>query len=61
MLGIPSLVSAVETTAPGFTFLLSMTLVGFLPRFGNPHTRKNIGIKMGSVAIMTFGLWILTT
>lgn len=59
MLGSPSLVSAIETTTPGFVFVLSMVLASMSSVYGNPHTRHRLVVKFGSVAAMTLGVWLL--
>lgn len=58
-LGIPSLVSAVETTIPGYTFLLSILLFAVLPRFGDAKARLKLPLKLGLVSTMSIGVYLL--
>jgi len=58
-LGIPSLVSAVETTIPGYTFLLSILFLALLPRLGDAKARLKLPMKLGLVSAMSIGVYLL--
>jgi drug/metabolite transporter (DMT)-like permease len=55
-LGSPSLASAMETTVPGYTFLLTILLLSLKHRFGNEEARYRLRTKLMLVAIMTAGV-----
>lgn len=55
-LGSPTLSAAMETTVPGYTFLLTMLLLSLKHRFGNQEARYKIGTKLVLVGIMTAGV-----
>lgn len=55
-LGSPSLAAAMETTVPGYTFLLTILLLSFNHRFGNEEARYQLRTKLILVAIMTAGV-----
>jgi drug/metabolite transporter (DMT)-like permease len=58
-LGVPSLVAAVESTIPAYTFVLLMILTNILPKFGDPEAKKRIMIKFPIIAAMVFGVSLL--
>jgi len=58
-LGIPSLVSSVETTIPAYTFLLSLILLRVAPPFGNAESRRHLPFKLTLVGAMTWGVYLL--
>jgi drug/metabolite transporter (DMT)-like permease len=58
-LGIPSLVSAVETTIPGYTFILSILLLTLLPRLGDGKAWRKLPLKLGLVGTMSIGVYFL--
>lgn len=55
-LGSPSLASAMETTVPGYTFLLTILLLSLKHRFGNEEARYELRTKLILVGIMTAGV-----
>lgn len=55
-LGSPSLTSAMETTVPGYTFLLSILLFSTKRRLGNDAARYKLRTKLVLVGIMTAGV-----
>ena len=59
-LGIPSFVSAVETTIPGYTFVLSILILAILPHFGDPKAYSKLPIKLSLVAAMSIGVFLLS-
>ncbi|MDD5026102.1 MAG: EamA family transporter [Candidatus Peribacteraceae bacterium] len=59
-IGEPARVSALETTMPGFTFLLSALLVPLIPKFGDERTFFRFFRKLGLVIAMTIGVWIMS-
>ena len=52
-LGSPTLAAAMETTVPGYTFLLTMLLLVLKHRFGNKEASHKLGTKLLLVGIMT--------
>jgi drug/metabolite transporter (DMT)-like permease len=58
-LGRPSLVAAVESTIPAYTFLLSMGLIVFLPKFGDPQSSKHLLSKLSLVGMMALSVWLV--
>jgi len=59
-LGIPSLVSAIETTMPAFTFILSLLLYIFTRRMGDSRSKIRLFQKGLAVCLMTYGVWLLS-
>jgi drug/metabolite transporter (DMT)-like permease len=55
-LGIPSLVAAVESTIPAYTFLLLIILTILLPKFGDPTAKRNITKKLGLLILMVISI-----
>jgi drug/metabolite transporter (DMT)-like permease len=55
-LGSPSLAAAMETTVPGYTFLLTILLLAFKHRYGNEEARYQLRTKLLLVGIMTAGV-----
>lgn len=55
-LGSPSLSAAMETTVPGYTFLLTILLVSLNHRFGNEEAKYHLRTKLVLVGIMTVGV-----
>ncbi len=55
-LGSPSLAAAMETTVPGYTFLLTIFLLTLNHRFGNEEARYKLRTKLVLVGIMTVGV-----
>lgn len=55
-LGSPTLASAMETTVPGYTFLLTILLIALKHRFGNEEARYKLRTKLILVGIMTAGV-----
>ncbi len=58
-LGVPSLVAAVETTIPAYTFILSIAMLSILPAFGDIESRKHLPKKIGLVGLMSAGVYLL--
>jgi drug/metabolite transporter (DMT)-like permease len=58
-LGTPSLVAAVETTIPAYTFMLSIAMLSLLPMFGDTDSRKHLPKKLGLVGLMSAGVFML--
>jgi len=58
-LGIPSLVTAVETTIPGHVFLLSLMLFTLGHRFGEARVQIGLAKKLVCVAAMIAGVWFV--
>lgn len=59
-LGNPSLVAAVETSVPAYTFILSLILLGFSSRFGDIETWKKLPLKLTFVATMIVGVYLVS-
>ena len=55
-LGSPCLAAAMETTVPGYTFLLTILLVALKHRYGNEEARYQLRTKLILVGIMTAGV-----
>jgi drug/metabolite transporter (DMT)-like permease len=55
-LGSPSLAAAMETTVPGYTFLLTILLLSLKHRFGNEEAKYRLRTKLILVGIMTAGV-----
>jgi len=58
-LGEPSLVAAVESTIPAYTFFFSTCLLILLPAYGDPLAKKNIKAKMILVCAMMVGVYLV--
>lgn len=58
--GIPSLVSAVEASIPGCTFLISMVLFASTGKYGEEEARNHLLGKLLLVCVMVFGVWLLS-
>ncbi len=58
-LGNPSLVAAVETSVPAYTFVLSILLIEIVPRLGDPEALGKLGQKIIFVVVMIFGVWLI--
>lgn len=59
-LGNPSLVAAVETSVPAYTFVFSIILLRIAPKFGDPEALQKFGWKMLLVTIMILGVWLIS-
>jgi len=59
-LGNPSLVAAIETMLPAFTFLLSLILFFIYPKFGDEAVFKKIWLKLLLVLAMITGVVLLS-
>lgn len=55
-LGSPTLAAAMETTVPGYTFLLTILLLSLKHRFGNEEAKYKIRTKLFLVGIMSVGV-----
>lgn len=58
-LGNPSLVAAVETTVPAYTFLLSIAFLKIYPKFGDEESLHHLLIKFFLVAFMALGVFLV--
>lgn len=58
-IGVPSLVSALETAIPGFTFLLCLALFYMAPRYVQPQALAHLPAKFGLVGVMCLGAWLI--
>lgn len=59
-LGIPSLVAAVESTIPAYTFVLSIILYVIAPQYGDSESKKKIIRKFSLVGAMTYGVLLVS-
>ena len=59
-LGIPSLVAAVESTIPAYTFAISLLLFILLPMFGDPKSKQKLLQKFSLVGLMTVGVFLIS-
>lgn len=55
-LGSPALTAAMETTVPGYTFLLTILLLYFNNKYGDEDARYRLGTKLVLVGIMAAGV-----
>jgi len=55
-LGSPALSAAMETTVPGYTFLLTFVLLYFKNQYGNEEVRFRLRTKLVLVGIMALGV-----
>ncbi len=55
-LGSPALSAAMETTVPGYTFLITVALVYFKHRYGDEDAKYRLRTKLLLVAIMSVGV-----
>jgi drug/metabolite transporter (DMT)-like permease len=55
-LGSPALSAAMETTVPGYTFLMTVLLLYFRHQYGDEDARHRLGTKLILVGIMTAGV-----
>ncbi len=58
-LGIPSLVAAVESTIPAYTFLLSIVLLKFFPVVGDKRAYEHLVSKLHLVTLMIIGVYFV--
>ena len=59
-LGDPSLVEAVATIQPAYTFLLSVGLCFIVPRFGDPQAKERLRMKLVLVGVMAVGVKLVS-
>lgn len=59
-LGNPSLVAAIETMLPAFTFLLSLVLLFVYPKFGDEKVFNKLWLKLILVLVMITGVILLS-
>jgi len=59
-LGDPSLIEAVATIQPGYTFGLSFLLYIIAPRFGDPQAKEKLWLKLLLVAAMVGGVRLVS-
>lgn len=59
-LGIPSLVVAVETTIPAYTFAISIVLLAITRNFGDKRAAHKLPLKFVLVGIMVVGVWLVS-
>ena len=60
-LGTPSLVAAIETTTPAYTFFLSALLLLVLPRYADPRVRHQFKLKLLLVSLMVIGVGLVSS
>ncbi len=59
-LGDPSLIEAVATIQPGYTFGLSFLLYFVAPRFGDAQAKEKLWLKLILVGAMVGGVWLVS-
>lgn len=59
-LGVPSLVAAVETMIPAYTFMLSALLFWLTRRFGDPRALLRLRLKIVLLVMMVVGVWLVS-
>ncbi len=59
-LGDPSLIEAVATIQPGYTFGLSFLLYFVTPRFGDAQAKEKLWLKLILVGAMVGGVWLVS-
>lgn len=57
--GTPSIVAAVETTIPAYTFLLSGLLLILMPQVADQRIRHKFYLKLLLVSLMTIGVGVI--
>lgn len=55
-LGVPSLVAAVESTIPAYTFVIMLSLLFIAPKFSDPLVKKRLLTKIALVVVMSLGV-----
>lgn len=58
--GSPSLVAAVETTIPGFTFLISILCIPFFSMRYDEKIFSNLGRKISALSMMIIGVYMVS-
>lgn len=58
--GIPSLVAAVESTIPGYTFLFSFALYATTGKWGEQEARDHLFLKLALVVLLAIGVWLVS-
>ncbi len=58
--GSPALVAAVETTIPGFTFLIGIMCLPFLKMSYDKNIVCNLGRKLSALSIMIVGVYMVS-
>ncbi|MFM8172995.1 MAG: EamA family transporter [Pirellulaceae bacterium] len=58
--GIPSLVAAVESTIPGYTFVFSFILYATTGKLGEREAREHLFLKLSLVLLLAFGVWLVS-
>jgi hypothetical protein len=58
--GIPSLVAAVESTIPGYTFLFSFALYATTGKWGEQEARDHLFLKLALVVLLATGVWLVS-
>jgi hypothetical protein len=59
-LGEPSLVAAVESSIPAYTFVISAALFALVPRLGDPRAKERIWLKLLLVGAMAIGVGLVS-
>lgn len=60
-MGTTSLVSAVEASTPGMTFILAIASFHFISRHtAHKHVLRRLPLKFGGVALMIFGIYLVS-
>jgi drug/metabolite transporter (DMT)-like permease len=58
--GIPSLVAAVESTIPGYTFVFSFLLYAMTGKIGEQEAREHLTWKLSLVLLLAWGVWLVS-
>jgi len=58
--GIPSLVAAVESTIPGYTFVFSFLLYAMTGKLGEQEAREHLPWKLSLVLLLAWGVWLVS-
>lgn len=59
-IGIPSLVASVETTIPGFTFLITLGAISFFQMRLDENATSNLLKKITALALMAVGVYFVS-
>ena len=59
-LGAPSLVAAVESSIPAYTFVISAALFALIPRLGDPRAKERLWLKLLLVGAMAIGVGLVS-
>ncbi len=59
-LGIPALVSAIDTTLPAYIFAISALFFVIAPKYGDPNALKKLPGKILLTCMMVLGVWLIS-